>query len=143
MSGRSPNAGLSNYPTQPRMTPTWASAGTPPVRVRQDLWNAFNSFSTPWVYDPAADLAFRESQLGGALPQMSSDGRPRTDLIRIAPKVDQIVEWMRSFANAQEGSTKENLLSVLQGILPFSSSTMRFAQTPGSGAHGDDSMCSK
>src|SRR5438552_9748939 len=43
-------------PLRAPLTPPY-SEGT--VRLRQDLWNAFNSFAGDWVYNSATDVAFR------------------------------------------------------------------------------------
>src|ERR1035441_4766829 len=106
-------------PSQVTAARPWPTVTSAPLRVRQDLWNAFNSFSTVWVYNPAADLAYRESQVPNA--DFESVGeRSRPDLIRIPSGRDRVVEWMRSFANTQDGGTKDKLSLVLEGdAAPF------------------------
>jgi hypothetical protein len=79
-----------------------------PVRVRQDLWNAFTSFAGGWFYDPAADIARRD--LEGATEPQDHSG-----LISIPIARERTIEWMRSFAGMQDAATKAQLLSVLTG----------------------------
>src|ERR1035438_5221821 len=71
-------------------------AFTTAVRVRQDLWNAFHSLSANWVYDPAKDVAYKDSDAGARGAQAASLG---ADLVRIPAGGDRVLEWMRSFAN--------------------------------------------
>jgi hypothetical protein len=99
---------------QPAAARPWPVASPAPLRVRQDLWNAFNSFSTPWVYDAAADLAYRESQVPKGDLDTSGE-RSRPDLIRIPFGRDRVVEWMRSFTNMQDTETRERLSPALEG----------------------------
>ena len=89
------------------------SSSRSPVRVRQDLWNAFNSFYATWVYDPAADIAFRESQAARVADEQMSFGPVRPDLVKIPSGRDRVVEWMRSFANTQDAGIKEKLSAAL------------------------------
>ena len=76
-----------------------------PLRVRQDLWNAFNSFSDKWVYDPERDLAMKED--------IGSWSAPQRTLIAIPTGRDRVTEWMRAFANTQDPNTKAILLAAL------------------------------
>lgn len=72
---------------------------TSAIRVRQDLWNAFNSTSPNWVYDPARDLAYRNSDAGTAASPAAS---LNANLVQIPAGGDRVLEWMRSFANMQD-----------------------------------------
>jgi hypothetical protein len=79
-----------------------------PIRVRVDLWTAFTSFSSRWVYDPIRDRAIRVLAdqsvppiLGGGQPIPIPSGRERT------------LGWMRTFAEMQDPETKTRLLAVL------------------------------
>jgi hypothetical protein len=76
-----------------------------PIRVRQDLWNAFNSFSDKWVYDQERDLAMKED--------IGSWSAPQRTLIAIPTGRDRVTEWMRAFANTQDPDTKTVLLAAL------------------------------
>jgi hypothetical protein len=76
-----------------------------PLRVRQDLWNAFNGSSDKWVYDPERDLAVRENSGGWPAP-------PPT-LVAIPTGRERVTEWMRTFANSQDPDTKAALLAAL------------------------------
>jgi hypothetical protein len=90
--------------------PVWVAPQSvaAPTRVRQDLWNAFNSYSASWVYDPTADLAYREA-----------DGRERaageSPLVKIPPGRERVTEWMRSFAKMQDVPTQEKLTASFEG----------------------------
>jgi hypothetical protein len=80
------------------------------VRVRDDLWAAFNSSSAQWVYDKNTDSARR-------IPgHASSEVGP--ELVGIPPGGDRVLGWMRSFAEAQSPSTKAQLASLLLGASP-------------------------
>jgi hypothetical protein len=86
-------------------SPVDSTAGNP-IRIRQDLWDAFNSFSVKWVYDPTADIAYRESDVG---TRWHSPGV----LVQIPLARDRVLEWMRSFANVQDEQTKAQLFAIL------------------------------
>jgi hypothetical protein len=101
----SEGAAFSAAPSSSAIT---APRSTQLIRVRQDLWNAFTSFSGGWFYDPAADIAHRD--LGGD-PQ-SED---HSGLISIPSARERTIEWMRSFAGMQASEIKTQLLSVLTG----------------------------
>jgi hypothetical protein len=86
---------------------------TQAVRVRQDLWNAFTSFSGGWFYDPAADIARRD--LGDG-----SWSQDHAGLISIPTGRERTVEWMCSFAGMQDAAIQAQLLAVLTGdAAPF------------------------
>jgi hypothetical protein len=94
------------------------------VRVRPDLWNAFNSFSDNWVYDPVRDVAFKD--LNGSVHRQAHGTPTPKDLIHIPPGRERVVEWMRSFANAQEAEARLSLLAVIDsdaGLYQFSNVT--------------------
>lgn len=76
-----------------------------PLHVRQDLWNAFNSHSDKWVYDPNQDRAFRADTEGF--------GMPTTGLVAIPPGRERIAAWMRAFTDQQEPRHKESLTAAL------------------------------
>jgi hypothetical protein len=73
-------------------------ASNVPLRVRPDLWNAFNSHSDNWVYDPDQDRAFRADA--------EAWGMPARTLIPVPSGRDRIAEWMRAFTNQQEPTVK-------------------------------------
>jgi hypothetical protein len=89
--------------------PTVASApiADPAVHVRDDLWVAFNSSSSQWVYDRSTDSARRIFD--------RPDAEIGPDLVRIPNGRDRVVDWMRSFAQAQSPATRALLLSLLSG----------------------------
>lgn len=90
-------------------TPAWANRSTgAPMRVRQDLWTAFNSYSASWVYDPLADIAYRETEAGERAIGESL-------LIKIPPGRERVMEWMRSFAKMQDLPTQERLMASFEG----------------------------
>ena len=76
-----------------------------PLRVRQDLWMAFNSFSGKWVYDPERDLAMKEG--------IGNRSAPQRTLIAIPAGRDRVKEWMRAFANTLDPDTRTDLLGAL------------------------------
>jgi hypothetical protein len=101
-----PASGLAQAPpgvVQPQTT----TRSTAPLRVRQDLWNAFNSFTVSWVYDPVADIAQRENVI-------EAQG-PRLDLVKIPASVSRVLEWMRSFADTQGQEIQSQMLIALNG----------------------------
>lgn len=104
---------VARAPYAPR--PGWPepSYGSAPIRVRQDLWNAFNSFSDKWVYDVAQDRAYKVP--GG---QTDLFVLPGTRLIAIPPARERMTDWMKSFADTQDGDTKASLRSALDGEAP-------------------------
>lgn len=80
------------------------------VRVRPDLWNAFNSLSSAWVYDRANDIAYKRSQSGEG-GEVSS---VPPNVIQILPGRERVLGWMRSFATMQDPGTKDRLLATLE-----------------------------
>jgi hypothetical protein len=84
-----------------------ASSALPFTRVRQDLWNAFNSFSVSWIYDSANDIALKS--------QFLIAGGDNSSFISIPSGRERVVEWMKSFADIQDPETKTKLLSTLEG----------------------------
>ncbi|MGA9042431.1 MAG: hypothetical protein WB421_18005 [Terriglobales bacterium] len=100
-------------PTVPSSPPLLKSNWIPPnsfsaVRVREDLWNAFNSFSAKWVYDVAGDQARRIPENQGTIDL----GLPGTRL-QIPSGRDRVLGWMRTFSGVQDADTKARLLSAL------------------------------
>lgn len=93
--------------------PSFGPPPLAPIHIRQDFWDAFNSFSAKWVYDPVADRALREADVASVRPATGS--APHLTLVPIPLGRDRVLEWMRSFANMQDPETKEQLLAVLQG----------------------------
>ncbi len=99
-------------------TSPWAPAAKPtspgalghggPIRVRPDLWNAFNSFSSTWVYNPITDIAYKND----AMNRVDESGQV---LLPIPSGKERVIEWMRSFANMQDETTKTRLLNSLSG----------------------------
>jgi hypothetical protein len=88
---------------------TWpATQPATPVRVRQDLWNAFTSFYATWVYDVPRDLAYKA-------PGPIAAGTRGSNLLTIPPARDRTVEWMRAFAQIQDPDSRSRLEEALQG----------------------------
>ncbi len=82
------------------------------VRVRPDLWNAFNSFSSAWLYDRINDIAYKLPQLGDAGDGPAPPANPNTLLIPAGR--ERVLGWMRSFAAMQDADTKARLLANLE-----------------------------
>jgi hypothetical protein len=99
-------------PATPQMSLPFKTAASSGVRVRQDLWNAFNSFSAKWVYDPTSDVAFKDTDTTG---MWIASGVQRPNLVEIPNGRERVVEWMRSFANTQDAETSRQLLAALIG----------------------------
>jgi hypothetical protein len=74
---------------------------TIPTRIRQDLWNAFNSLSDRWVYDPDRDVAFKDNKTAWEGPAL-----PGTNTVPVPAGSERVAEWMRSFADLQEPEMK-------------------------------------
>ena len=100
--GRAPYTPRSGWPE--------SSYRSVPIRVRQDLWNAFNSFSDKWVYDVAQDKAYK-------VPSGQTDlfTPPGARLIAIPPARERMTDWMKSFAGTQDSDTKASLRAALEG----------------------------
>jgi hypothetical protein len=75
-----------------------------PIKVRPDLWTAFNSFFEGWIYDSVRDVAFKDQQ-----------GPLAPGVVRIPSGRERVTEWMRSFAEMQDADTKTHLLSIATG----------------------------
>jgi hypothetical protein len=103
------NVATSVTPTPQMSLPFRTTAGSG-VRVRQDLWNAFNSFSARWVYDPTSDVAFKDTDATG---MWIAPGVQRPNLVQIPNGRERVVEWMRSFANTQDTEIGRQLLAAL------------------------------
>jgi hypothetical protein len=108
-------SGTANLPVPPQRTNLEESAFSSstfslPIRVRDDLWNAFNSFSAQWVYDRNIDSARRLPDGGQA--------EIGPDLIRIPSGRERTLEWMRSFSRTQDATREARLLAVLAGDSP-------------------------
>jgi hypothetical protein len=86
------------------------------VRVRPDLWGAFNSFSAPWVYDRSNDTARMCSE---SLWCSTQGGLPDAELIPIPPGRERVLGWMRSFASMQDAETGPVLFTALEGNAPI------------------------
>jgi hypothetical protein len=100
----------------PTTAPPITTSSATPIRVRQDLWNAFNSLADNWVYDPATDSAFRGSNLAP----------PRPNTIPIPSGREHVTEWMRAFANEQDADVKVQLSDLIDrnaGLYQFNSLT--------------------
>ena len=82
------------------------------VRVRPDLWNAFNSYSSAWVYDRLNDIAYKLPQSADAGDGSTLPANPNT--IQIPAGRDRVLGWMRSFAAIQDTDTKARLLATLE-----------------------------
>jgi len=101
-----------------------SASSAAPIRVRQDLWNAFNSLSDKWVYDPASDTAFKDFHSTGTLEGQVAPSRPNT--IPIPPGRERVTEWMRSFANMQDPEARAQLSDALDrdaGLYDFNNLT--------------------
>lgn len=99
--------------TPPRALPIPPTAA---IRVRDDLWNAFNSFTGLWVYDPKTDIARRIPESAGSRAGLETQLVP--DLVRIPSGRDRVIDWMRSFSGTQDPTTKTQLLTILSGDSP-------------------------
>jgi hypothetical protein len=135
--GISPASGLRVPEMAPPSTPGVAQAFVPasasyvtppataPIRVRQDLWNAFNSLSDRWVYDPTTDTAFKDSSAtSGWGGQLTPPSRPNT--VPIPSGRERVTEWMRSFTNMQDPDVKAQLSAALDqnaGLYEFNNLT--------------------
>jgi hypothetical protein len=80
-----------------------------PTNVRQDLWNAFNSLSDSWVYDRSQDIAFKWHGIEGQAPPEAA-----TQLIRIPSGKNNLLGWMKAFANMQQPEMRETLTAVAE-----------------------------
>jgi hypothetical protein len=110
-----PSFALSVWQSQPKQSVVTSNVSSGAIRVRPDLWNAFNSFSSNWVYDRNQDLARKATDGVGYKPQSIGDSA----LVAIPPGRDRVVDWMRSFADTQDFATKALLLNALQnGVAP-------------------------
>lgn len=90
-------------------TPFTAALASGPVRVRQDLWNAFTSLSPlSWVYDRLNDIAYRSPSASGGVT--ANNG---TALVQIPPGRERTVGWMRSFADTQGEGVRSRLRDAL------------------------------
>jgi hypothetical protein len=106
------------------ITPSITSSSAAPIRVRQDLWNAFNSFSDKWFYDASTDTAFRDSHGTGGWDGQPTLARPNT--IPIPSGRERVAEWMRSFATMQDLEAKAQLSNALDrnaGLYEFNNLT--------------------
>ena len=83
---------------------------TVPIRVRQDFWNAFNSLSDGWVYDPERDVAFKNGTGAWGL-----SAPPRNNTIPVPAGRERVSEWMRAFADFQDPESKALLTNALDG----------------------------
>jgi hypothetical protein len=96
-----------NFRTQP--TDSYLPGNSPQVRIRQDLWDAFNSSFGNWAYDRRTDAAHK------APPNLFGPAATNPDLVEIPAGRERTVGWMRSFAAMQDDQTKTRLLGVLDG----------------------------
>jgi hypothetical protein len=103
-------------PTATTVSPVALSSNVP-LRVRPDFWNAFNSHSDKWVYDPDQDRAFRADSEGW--------GTPTRSLIPIPSGPKHIERWMRAFTEQQEPGIKMMLTASLdRGIDSYQFTTL-------------------
>ena len=84
-------------------------SNSPQVRVRQDLWDAFNSYFGNWAYDRRTDAAHK------APPNLFGPAANNPDLVEIPAGRERTLGWMRSFAAMQDDETKSRLLALLDG----------------------------
>ena len=87
------------------IVPSSLLSSNAPIRVRPDLWNAFNSHSDKWVYDPDQDRAFKADTEGW--------GMPTRTLIPVPSGHDRVTAWMRAFTDQQEPGIKAVLAAEL------------------------------
>ena len=109
ISGNPRNVAPSDALSEP--VPNEAAGQIGPLHVRQDLWNAFNSLSGSWLYDPTLDRAFR-NDVGAAQP----------GIISIPAGAPRVRESMRAFAALQDREVQARLLSVVEaegGLFQF------------------------
>ncbi len=120
-----------------------AAPGTVPLRqsaVRQDLWNAFTKFGSGLlrVYDPASDKAYVLSEVPfpGEAEELTSM-RERVlakdpGVMEILPiSRDQLLEWMRSFAEKLSPDHRSNLTAALsRSERPHTAFSLAIRQVP-------------
>lgn len=93
--------------------PSSLSASAPshsPLRIRQDLWNAFTSYAPGWVYDRQKDIAFRSHQA-----PVQETPAPNGVLIPVPSGRNQSMNWAQEFVDSQTSATKARLQEVLKG----------------------------
>jgi hypothetical protein len=78
------------------------------VRVRQDLWNAFNNVYDEWVYDRSQDRAMRKSAAE------RSENATLANLIPIPSGRQLLTEWILKFADTQPPERKDRLVNLLK-----------------------------
>jgi hypothetical protein len=92
-----------------RSIESWrAPAASSGVRVRQDLWNAFNNVYDEWVYDRSQDRAMRKSAAE------RSDNVTSDNLIPIPSGRQLLTEWIITFADTQPPERKDRLVNMLK-----------------------------
>lgn len=94
-----------------------------PLRIRQDFWSAFNSFTPHWVYDAKSDRAvFLPAATSPAEDPVMTDLRFRLQrgdqAVRIPPASERMSRWMREFAESQDGSEHTDLLAAFSNDKP-------------------------
>jgi hypothetical protein len=94
-------------PGPPQSTAVAEAILIAPVRVRPDLWRAFNATSEDWYYDVDKDLAQRHLHA-------SAFGSKNDRLIPIPFARQRILEWMKDFSEVQEPEAKASLLRILE-----------------------------
>ena len=100
----------SSPPNQTRAVPSESGS----IRIREDLWEAFNSFSR-WAYDPSSDRAVRMPSDAPANQGLLPGAFTFSDLVEIPSGRDRILGWMRHFASLQPPPMRDLLANVLQG----------------------------
>jgi hypothetical protein len=95
-------ATLGTHPMQ-----SFSVSNSQPVRVRQDLWDAFNSSFGSWAYNRRTDAAHKVP------PNLFGPTASNPDLVEIPAGRERTLEWMRSFAGMQDTDTKAMLLAML------------------------------
>jgi hypothetical protein len=96
-----------SFRTQPM--DAYSTSNSQQVRVRQDLWDAFNSYFGNWAYDRRTDAAHK------APPNLFGPAANNPDLVEIPAGRERTLGWMRSFAAMQDDETKSRLLALLDG----------------------------
>jgi hypothetical protein len=93
-----PPAVVTPLASEPAISAASLLSSSIPLRVRPDLWNAFNSHTDKWVYDPVRDRAFQTD--------FEVLGLSTRTLIPIPYGPDRLAGWMRAFTETQAPDIK-------------------------------------
>lgn len=112
-SNKSVSTSENSIPPPPAVAPADSFQPSPkPLRIRADLWNAFNSFVPSWVYNTTTGTAYFAERA------LRSTDITEGGLIRIPPAGERMSQWMRTFAEMQEDDEKSQLLRAFDSEKP-------------------------